>query len=200
MRDMTPEAARDFAARVVAEDRAPPERRPLFRPLPPAPAFPVQALGPLRDPVEAVRMRTQAPAAVCANSVLAGATLSVQAQRDVELPGAGRKPLTELFVSVAESGERKTGVDRVALAPVYRTEERWREEAEARCASHRNDLDAWKAAREQAKARHMCASISGARAAHCSSVRTRSSLPAISTMCCHYGCIEPWQGPPPSPS
>ncbi|NKE43910.1 DUF3987 domain-containing protein [Roseomonas frigidaquae] len=52
----------------------------------------------------------------------------LQAQRDVALPGSGQKPLTGLFVSVAESGERKSSVDRVALAAVYRTEERWRGE------------------------------------------------------------------------
>ena len=94
------------------------EKRPLFRPLPPAPEFPARALGPLRDVAEAIQMLTQAPLAICGNSVLAAAVLAVQAQRDVELPGGGRKPLTELFVSVADSGERKTSVDKLALAPV----------------------------------------------------------------------------------
>jgi hypothetical protein len=127
------------------------EKRPLFRSLPPATAFPAAALGPLRDPAEAVQMRTQAPLALCAQSVLAAATLAVQAHRDVELPGGGKKPLTGLFVSVAESGERKTTVDKIALAPVYRVEAQWRDDSAATIDHHKADLAAWKAAAEAIK-------------------------------------------------
>ncbi len=130
------------------------EKRPLFRALLPPPDFPLHAMGALRDAADAVQMCTQAPMAVCAQSVLAAATLAVQAQRDVELPGGGRKPLTGLFVSVADSGERKTSVDKLALEPVYRVEARWREAAEAEGAAHANDLAAWKEARAAATKRH----------------------------------------------
>lgn len=126
-------------------------KRPLFRALPPAPAFPMQALGPLREPAEAVQWRTQAPAAICAQSVLAAASLAVQAHRDVELPGGGVKPLTGLFASVADSGERKTTVDKIALAAVYRIEKTWRERREAELVAFTNDHEAWKAARESAR-------------------------------------------------
>jgi hypothetical protein len=108
----------------------------------------------LRGPVEAVQMRTQAPMAICAQSVLAAATLAIQAHRNVDLPGAGVKPLTGLFASIADSGERKTSVDRIALAPVYRLEERWRAEREDALASYFNDRDAWKAARDAAVKKH----------------------------------------------
>src|SRR5215467_10866548 len=126
-------------------------KRPLFRPLPPAPAFPVHALGPLRDPVEAIEMRTQAPLALCAQSVLAAATLATQAQRNVDLPSAGIKPLTGLLSSIADSGERKTSVDKIALAAVRRIEESWQATREASMTSFINDHDAWKAARDEAK-------------------------------------------------
>jgi hypothetical protein len=128
-----------------------PEKRPLFRPLPPPPEYPVRALGPLREAAEAIQRQTQAPLALCGQSVLAAATLAVQAHCDVELPGGGRKPLTAIYVSVADSGERKSSVDKIALAPVYRIEERWRGEQAAALASYANDRDAWKEAREQAK-------------------------------------------------
>lgn len=89
--------------------RAPDRKRPLFRALPPAEPFPIEAMGALRPAAEAIHDTTQAPMAVCAQSVLAAATLAVQAHRDVELPGgAGRRPLTALFVSVLDSGERNT--------------------------------------------------------------------------------------------
>lgn len=132
----------------------PDTKRPLFRPLPPAPDFPIRAAGPLREAIEAVHLRTQAPIALCAQSVLAAATLAVQAHRNVELPGGGTKPLTGLFASVADSGERKTTVDRIALAAVYRTEERWRASREAEMASFINDRDAWKAARDTKMKQH----------------------------------------------
>ena len=111
-------------------------KRPLFRPLAPAPAFPVRALGALRPAAEAVQMCTQAPIAICAQSVLAAVTLAVQAHRDVELPGGGRRPLTGIFASVAESGERKSSVDRIALAPVHRIEEKWRQDHGAQMQSY----------------------------------------------------------------
>ncbi len=129
-------------------------KRPLFRPIPPAPEFPLHAMGPLRDAAEAVQWRTQAPAAICAQSVLAAATLAVQAHRDVELPGAGVKPLTELFASVADSGERKSSVDRIALTAVGRLEEHWRARREADMAAYANDHEAWKSARDAARKRH----------------------------------------------
>jgi hypothetical protein len=152
---MSPFDAEAIAADAVARSGAEPDpRRPLFRPLPPAPAFPMHALGALREPVEAIQMRTQAPAAMCAQSGLGAATLAVQAHRDVELPGSGRRPLTGLFGSVAESGERKTAVDRIALAPAYRIEEKWRQEREGQINAFVNDLDAWKAARDALKKKY----------------------------------------------
>lgn len=150
--DRSAEAARIAAASVRDGLAGTPDRkRPLFRPLPPAPVFPMHALGTLQNAAEAIQMRTQAPDAICGQSVLAAATLAVQAHRDVNLPGGGCRPLTGLFASVAESGERKTSVDRLALAPAYFVEEQWRREREGQMHTFVNDMDAWKAAREAAK-------------------------------------------------
>jgi len=126
-------------------------KQPLFRPLPPAPPFPLDALVGLRPAAEAIHAYTQAPVAICAQSVLAAATLAVQAHRDVELPGAGRRPLTGLFVSVAESGERKSAVDRLALRPVREVEERFRRENVGERRRYEDSKAAWDAARSSAK-------------------------------------------------
>lgn len=134
-----------------AEASAEAEKRPLFRPLPPPPEFPIRAMGGLRAAAEAVHARTQAPLSMCAQSVLAAVTLAVQPHRDVELPGGGRKPLTGLFASVADSGERKTSVDRVALAPVYEVEEELRAQATEELRRYVADLAAWKEAAERIK-------------------------------------------------
>lgn len=127
------------------------EPRPLYRALPPARDFPIDALLTLKPAAEAIQNRTQAPMAMCAQAVLAMATLAVQAHRDVELPGAGRRPLTGLFVTVAESGERKSSVDRLALAPARALEDLWRQNYDARRREWANDHEAWQTARERAK-------------------------------------------------
>ncbi len=141
--------ADDDAQQSQAEPR--PEKRPLFRPLPPPPQFPIHAMGGLRAAAEAVHSRTQAPLSMCAQSVLAAATLAAQPHRDVELPGGGKKPLTGLFASVADSGERKTSVDRLALAPVLEVEEERRAQATDEHARYVADHAAWKEAAEQIK-------------------------------------------------
>ena len=149
--DWAPADAIRAVAMEAAAATAPPEKRPLYRPLPPAPMYPVDALGPLAPAAIAIYECTQAPMAIAAQSVLAAATLAVQAQRNVTLPGGGEKPLTGLFVSVAESGERKSSVDRIALAGVYQVEEEWRQQSEGERKSYINRKAAWDTARDHAK-------------------------------------------------
>ncbi len=125
-------------------------KRPLYRDLPPTIFFPLDALGALKPAAEAIHTLTQAPIAICAQSVLAAATLAIQAHRDVELPGVGIRPLTAIFISVADSGERKSAVDRHALRPVNRYEEGLRHNHKAALLAYRNALDAWEDARAKA--------------------------------------------------
>lgn len=143
--------AKALAIEAAAEQAQIPEKRPLFRELPPPPQFPVDALGPLKDAALAIQSMTQAPIAICAQSVLAVATLAVQSHIDVELPGGGTKPVVNMFVSIAESGERKTSVDKIALAPVREIEAQWNREHKRDQADYENRLDAWKTARSGAK-------------------------------------------------
>ncbi|MCB9980755.1 MAG: DUF3987 domain-containing protein [Rhodospirillales bacterium] len=97
--------------------------QPLTRPLDPADPFPVEALGPILEPAaRAIQDRTLAPMALCAQSVLATATLVVQGFKDVELPTGQRKPPSCFFLSIAGTGERKTACDMLALKPVHRYE------------------------------------------------------------------------------
>jgi hypothetical protein len=95
--------------------------RPLRRPLPPSPDFPIEALAcapVLRQAVEAIRTATQAPLALCGSSVLAAASVAAQPHGDVLMPYGAARPLSLFAVSVAESGERKTEVDRIATQPI----------------------------------------------------------------------------------
>ena len=78
--------------------------------------FPVDALGGvLEAAARAIHDKVQAPMAICAQAVMASATLAVQAHADVVLPTGQSKPLSCYFVTVAASGERKTACDGEAL-------------------------------------------------------------------------------------
>ena len=93
--------------------------RPLIRELLPADPFPVDALGNvLGAATRAIDDRVQAPIAICGQSTLAAATLAAQGHADVELPTGQVKPISNFFVSVAATGERKTATDNEALMAV----------------------------------------------------------------------------------
>jgi hypothetical protein len=60
---------------------------------------------------------TQAPDALVGNSLLAAASLAVQPHANVQLPHGAIVPTSLYVISVAESGERKSAVDQLALHP-----------------------------------------------------------------------------------
>ncbi len=89
--------------------------QPLFRQLPPPPQFPVEALGKVLAPaVTALIELIKAPPALCAQSVLGASTLAVQSFKDVTIDGR-TFPTSQFFLTIGESGERKTAVDNIAL-------------------------------------------------------------------------------------
>jgi hypothetical protein len=96
--------------------------RPLVREMPPADPYPTDALGKvLAGAARAIHDRVQAPLAICGQSVLAAATLSVQGHANVQLPMGHVKPVSSYFISVAATGERKSAVDTEALARMSHT-------------------------------------------------------------------------------
>jgi hypothetical protein len=121
---------------------------PLIRPAPPGGAFPIDALGPILAPAaSAIMDKTQAPDALCASSVLAAASLCAQAHADIVLPTGQIRPLSGFFLTVGESGERKTAVDEHALAAVRRFEAELRNGYKAKRLRYLTELDAWEATR-----------------------------------------------------
>lgn len=95
---------------------APPE--PLRRELDPPEPYPVDALGDVLAPAARVLHAViRSPDAICAQSVLAAATLATQGHANILIDGR-RLPLSEFFISVGESGVRKSATDQAALAPV----------------------------------------------------------------------------------
>jgi putative DNA primase/helicase len=97
----------------------PPEPLPLLRQTPVNEPFPIGTLPPvIRDAVRLVHETVQAPLDLCCQSFLAAAALAVQPHVDVLIDGR-RFPVSDFFVAVAQSGERKSAVDRWAVGPIY---------------------------------------------------------------------------------
>lgn len=120
---------------------------PLRRALPPAKDYPLDALGPILKPmVKALMGTVRAPDAICAQSVLAAAGLAVQPQADIVIDGR-RSPVSEFFVDIGESGERRSAVDRLALYPHFRYQQSLVRSAEHAVHAYDNDLEAYRASR-----------------------------------------------------
>ena len=127
-----------------------PEPQPLLRETPPPEPYPVEALG---DVVGGVARKAQeiiqCPDAVCAQSLMAGVSLATQAHADVVIDGRVF-PLSEFYITIAESGERKTATDEAALSPHNKREKDLRQELSSGECEHEADIAAWKKAREEA--------------------------------------------------
>ena len=82
-------------------------------------AFPFHALGPvLGGAARAIAEDVQAPDSLAGGSVLAAASLAVQALANVVLPHGLRAPLSVYVITGAGSGDRKSAVDAVACKDI----------------------------------------------------------------------------------
>jgi hypothetical protein len=126
-----------------------PEPEPLRRaPEPPEP-FPLEALGGVLAPAaRAMNGIIKAPAAICGQAVLATANLAVQGFANVAIDGRGF-PLSEFFLSVAESGDRKSAVDHAALVPVDAYGKELMEDYRRDFQKYENEMLLWKKERDE---------------------------------------------------
>ena len=127
---------------------------PLRRNLPPAQQFPIEALGDiLGGAAQAMHEVIQAPLAMCGNSILAANALAVQGHVDVDIDGR-ISPTSEFFISIGESGERKSAVDKLALAPHRERQNALREQFERDHKCYLLEAEAFKKAKEEILRRH----------------------------------------------
>jgi hypothetical protein len=127
---------------IASGETAHPHREPT--PLPHAePAevgFPVGCLTPkLRSAAEAIISKTQAPAALAAQSVLSVASLVAGSRAKVQTLGSPANA-TAAFVTIALSGERKSAADKIAKTGIDRVIMRLRREHEIAMARHKSEL------------------------------------------------------------
>lgn len=131
----------------VDGEKEPP--RPLRRSIPKAGAYPLSALGALAAATQVLADTIQAPLALCGQSLLAAATLAVQAHRNIVIDGRVI-PLSENYLTIGESGERKSAVDQEALRPHRAFEKRRYDDYAAKRLDYENDFAAYQKARDEA--------------------------------------------------
>ena len=123
---------------------------PLRAPTTKAEPYPVEALGNvLSKATQALHKSTQAPLALCAQSVLASASLATQANFDVQLPWGETKPLSLFFLTVALSGERKTTIDKLVLGSAKAQEREDLKGYDVDLKLYQREMEQWKADNDQ---------------------------------------------------
>lgn len=91
----------------------------------------------IRNAVYEVEQHTQAPQALIAASVLGVISLACQNRIDVCRLNNLRSPVSLFLLTLAESGERKSTVDKLLMKPLYQLEEEWFEK-------YTHDLVVWR--------------------------------------------------------
>jgi hypothetical protein len=125
-----------------------PRPLPLQREIAPPKKFPFEALGSVLGPVaKRIYEIVKAPDAICGQSILAAAALITQAFADVSIDGRTH-PLSLFMLTAAESGDRKSAVDSIALKPIRDYEKMLAKSCIQEKQLYRNKLDAWKKRRE----------------------------------------------------
>lgn len=93
-------------------------------------AYPIEALdGVLASMANAIHESVQAPLPLCGQAVLVTAALVSQGFKNVEIDGR-IIPLSLFSMIIGESGERKSAVDKLAMAPIVLFEENLQSEYE----------------------------------------------------------------------
>lgn len=139
---MTAQQVKDIITNPIEIDKESPE--PLRKPLQPATEFPIESLPlMLKNTVIALHDKIQAPIALCAQSVLAVVNLTVQGHVNIMMPFGETKPISCFFLTIAESGERKTSCDNAILKTLKDYEEELRKQHNIDLQAWENDCTAW---------------------------------------------------------
>lgn len=100
-------------------------------------SFPVDVFPSIiRNAIYEAEQHTQAPLSLIAASALGAISLACQNGIDVCRLNNLRSPVSLFLLTLAESGERKSTVDKVLMRPLYQLEEKWFEQ-------YNQDLKAW---------------------------------------------------------
>lgn len=124
-----------------------PEPLPLLPEMEKSAPYPLPALGDLiGDAVQAIVDAVQVPDALAAQSVLSAAAMAAQAHGNVQRAGQ-QIPLSLFALTVAESGDRKSAADRLALQAHHQHQRELQEQYKADAKAYRDQRDAYQKAR-----------------------------------------------------
>lgn len=124
-----------------------PEPLPLLPELDKAAPYPIQALGKLLGgAAQAIVEAVQVPDALAAQSVLSAAAMAAQAHGNAQRAGQ-QIPLSLFALTVAESGDRKSAADRLALQAHQQHQRELLEQHKADAKEYRDQRDAYQKAR-----------------------------------------------------
>jgi putative DNA primase/helicase len=122
-----------------------PAPQPLTSKVEPEP-YPLDALPPtIRDAVEEVQAFVQAPVSLVASSALAAVSLATQAHNDIERTEKLSGPVGGYWLTIADSGERKSTADSFFTQAIRDYETERAEAAKPMLKDCRAALDAWEA-------------------------------------------------------
>lgn len=111
--------------------------------------YPLEALGSiLGEAAKEMAIGVQVPPAMAAQSVLAAAALAVQPFADAVLDGRPY-PLSLFMLTVAESGDRKSGVDKLATAPHKARQRQLFDSYQDEYQRFKNEIEAYELTRKQ---------------------------------------------------
>ncbi len=111
-----------------------------------APPYPLDALpDAIREAVEEVQAFVQAPPAMVASSALAALSIAAQPLADVKRDEKLTGPVGLYFLTIADSGERKTKTDDFFTTAIRNYERQKQEEAKPAIQTYQADMRAWKA-------------------------------------------------------
>ncbi len=115
-------------------------------------AYPTQALGQtLEDACMALSQTIQAPIPMIANSLLAAASLAAQPFANIQLLHGKDVPISCFFITIGDSGERKSAVDAYVGKPISLHQQQLQAEYKQAWQDYQNHLEAYEEARKQAK-------------------------------------------------
>lgn len=107
--------------------------------------YPIDSLpAVLREALVDLTLNVQAPIPLGATSLLAAISLASQKRIKVQLPIGGQpRPTCLYLLAIAESGSRKSALDRLVSAPFYKHDEAEEVAYDEAMASYRAEHDVW---------------------------------------------------------
>jgi hypothetical protein len=99
----------------------------------------------IADTIEAVREHVKLPEEIAAASILANCAFSTQCHYDVINPKGIISPSSLFFLTVGESGERKSASDKTANAPTRNYQKILKEDYEKKLKTYKAEISAWTA-------------------------------------------------------